>query len=54
MPKQFKVNQIVKVGGMHKGKVLGSDWLDSSMLRVELLEGPQKGNVLSYKPDMLK
>lgn len=54
MPKQFKNDQVVKVAGAHKGKVLGKDWNNDSLYRVELLEGPQKGKVLSYTPDMLK
>lgn len=54
MPKKFKKDQHVKVASSYSGKVLGADWLDDTMYRVEMLEGPQKGKILSYKPDMLK
>lgn len=54
MPKKFKKDQLVKIAGSYDGKVLGADWLDETMYRVEMLSGPQKGKVLSYKPDMLK
>lgn len=54
MPKQFKKDQLVVIAGMYQGKILGKDWLDDTLYRVEVMNGPQMGKVLSYKPNMLK
>jgi hypothetical protein len=54
MAKQFKQDQEVKVASAYRGKILGKDWNNDSLYRVELLEGPQKGKVISYTVDMLK
>lgn len=54
MSKQFKIEQIVKVAGSYKGRVIGLDTDNQGLYLVEILEGPQKGRINSYKSDMLK
>lgn len=54
MAKQFNPGQTVKVAGAHLGKILGEDRENAGLYRVAMMEGPQKGKVLSYAPNMLK
>lgn len=54
MAKKFALDQIVKVASAHDGKILGEDRENPGLYRVMMLEGPQKGKILSYSPDMLK